>query len=158
MAYRISRNAEASIIQFLETELASAWSGIAVEKSFARIYEIKLPSICVRCRDSIHTKAELGSNSTTREISVLIDIFASDDGMRLDLKDFLIEKLKHGIPYYLYEIENGQIKSKTLNGRLTTLEMTESPINFDTEKSELDSRDRYRHLITLRLSRGKIEV
>jgi len=162
MAYRISRNAEASIIQFLETELASAWSKVTIEKTFARVYEIDLPAgsaiICVRCGDAIHSKAELGSNSTTREIHVLLDIFSTSDGQRLDLKDFLIEKLKHGIPYYDYTIANGAIQSKTLNGRLITLEMDESPVNFDTDKSELDIRDRYRHLIDLRLSRGKVEV
>ena len=160
--YRVSRNIEASIIQFLETELVSSWSNISVVKAFAQVDDTDLSQgkgvICVRCGDSIHTKAELGSNSTSREIHVLLDLFCTSDGQRLDLKDFLIEKLKHGIPYYEYTIVNGAIQTKTLNGRLTTLEMDESVLNFDTDKNELEIQNRYRHLITLRLSRGKIEV
>ena len=160
--YRISRNTEASIIQFLETELSSSWSNVSVIKTYAELDKIGLSPgkaiVMVRCGDTIHTKAELGSGSTIREIHVLIDLFCTNDGQRLDLKDFLIKKLKHGIPYYEYTIAAGAIQSKTLNGRLTTLEMDESVLNFDTDKNELEIQDRYRHLITLRLNRGKIEV
>jgi len=156
--YRISRNIEASIIQYLESELIGSWSDVNIEKTFSRVYNIDLPVICIRCGITSHDPAEIGGNSTVRTPSVLIDIFAKSDGQRLDLKDFLIEKLKSGCTYYDYTITNGQITSKVANGRIRITNIDDTPIDFDIEKSKLDVHDRYRHLLTLTCSLGRIEV
>lgn len=155
--YRQSRCIEASLIDFIQSKLTDSWSGINVTKTFSRVYEIGIPAICVRCGVTEHEKVEIGSDSTKRNPQVLIDIFANSDGLRLDLKDFLISELKGGCPYYLYEIENGAVKTKTLNGRIRVLRIDDDPINFDTEKNTLDNIDKYRHLITLSISLGKVE-
>lgn len=156
--YRISRNIEASFIDFLKPLLQIDWGFDRVEKSFARIKNIELPSVCIRVGDTTHDKVEIGDNATTREILVLIDIFATDDGLRLDLKDYIIEKVKNGLTYYEYEIENGQVKIKTQSGRIRILDIIETPINLTTEKSTLDVHDRFRHLLTLTVSLGKVEL
>ena len=158
MGYRISRNLEATIIQFIEQALIDgSWSGINVEKAFARIYTLETPAICVRVSDTTHDKAELGTEATVRTPLVLIDIFAHDDGQRLDLKDFLISKLKKGMPYYEYEITNGTISGKTQNGRIRVLTISDTLVNLNVDKSSLDPHDRYRHLLSLSLSLGKLE-
>lgn len=156
--YRPSRNIEASIIQYIEAELVGDWSNVSVEKSFARIYEIELDSICVRCGVTAHEKAEIGADSTTRTPQVLIDIFAHEDGIRLDLKDWLIEKLKGGMPYYIYTIVGGEIQSKVQDGRITVLSIDDIPVNFDADRDTLDVHDRHRHALTLGISLGKIET
>lgn len=156
-AYRISRNIEGSIIQYIADEISGEWSDIHVEKTFSRIYDLELPGICIRCGVTEHEKVEIGADSTVRSPQVLIDIFATSDGQRLDIKDFLIDILKSGFPYYEYTISNGTIQSKTENGRIRVLDITDTPINFDSDKEGLDPHDRYRHLLTLTVSLGRVE-
>jgi hypothetical protein len=156
--YRISRNIEASIIDYIKDELFNGgFRNINVEKTFARVYSIQLPTICVRLSDTTHTKVELGTETTFRTPLILIDIFATDDGLRLDLKDFLISKLKSGMNYYEYTISVGQVANKNQNGRIRVLTISDTPVNFDIDKSRLDEHDRYRHLLTLSISLGKVE-
>lgn len=156
--YRYSRNIEASFIDYLKPLLQTDWGFDRVEKGFGEIYKIELPSICVRVRDAIHSKVQIGDDSTTREVPVVIDIFATDDGLKLDLKDYLIEKLKNGLEYYEYEIENSQVKNKVQNGRIRVLTIGETPIDFDTNKENLDLHDRFRYLLTLTISLGRVEA
>ena len=156
--YRESRNYEASVIHFIESKLVEAnWTGITVLKTFAKVYEISLPSICVRLGDTVHTKVELGSDSTYREPQILIDIFAENDGQRLDLKDFLVSIFKSGLVFNEYTITNGVISDTAPTGRIRVLEISDTPLNFNTDKSDLDAKDRYRHLISLDVSTGKVE-
>jgi hypothetical protein len=156
--YRISRNIEASLIQYIEEELVTAnLTNVSVEKTFARVYDINLPSICVRIEDTEHNSAEIGDTTTYRIPTVLIDIFATSDGNRLDLKDFLVSVLKKGFNYYEYTIANGQIQTKTQNGRVSVITIDDTIVNLNTDKNSLDVHDRYRHLLGLTLSTGKVE-
>jgi len=163
-SYRRTRNIESSIIQFLEDNVNNNWGNVVVEKTFTRVYGIpfsekeKTACICVRVGTTEHENVEIGGNSTRREVQVLLDIFASNDGQRLDLKDYIIEKIKSGLPYYEYTVSNGQIASKTQNGRIKVLDIDDSPLNFDVEKSSLDVHDRYRHLLTLTVRIGQVEI
>ena len=156
--YRHSRNIEASIIDYLKVEFQEDWSSDRVEMTFARIYEIELPSICVRVGTTIHEKVEIGGDATRRTPQVLIDIFATGDGQREDIKDWLITKIKNGFIYYEYEIEARVVKTKTANGRIRVLDIYDVPLNFTTDKEKLDPHDRYRHLLTLSVSLGKVEA
>ncbi len=158
MAYRISRNFEASIIQFIKTQLSGSWTGVSVEKTFAKVYDIDLPVICVRCGNTAHRHAQIGDDSTVRTATILIDIFGTSSGLSLDLKDFLIEKLKGGLVYYEYTIVSGQIDTKTANGRIRVLTMEDVPVDFEIEKSKLEPHDRHRWLITLDVSLGQVEA
>lgn len=156
--YRTSRSFEASIIDYIRDELNGNWSGISVEKTFAKIYTISVPSVCVRLGTTTHEKVEIGTNATLRLPLIWIDLFCKEDGQRLDLKDFLIEILKNGIPYYEYTVTNGQVTNKTLTGRINIINIDDTPIDFDTQKNLLDVHDRHRHLLTLEVSLGKVEA
>ena len=156
--YRTSRNIEASIIDYIKEELASAgWPNIAIEKTFARV-KANITTIVVRVGNTDHSRAEVGGTSTFREPLVLIDIFATDDGLRLDLKDFLISVLKGGIPFYTYVINNGAVQNKTANGRLNVINIGDTIVNLGVDKDNLDKIDRYRHLLTLTINSSKLEV
>ena len=166
MAYRISRNIEASFIDFLKeiTSLAQVgWKNLVVEKTFKRIYGLQIEenkqiaAICVRALTNIHHKAEVGTNATWREVTVMLDIFATSDGQREDLKDFLIEYIKHGIPYYQYVVQGETVPIKSLAGRLRILKIEDNPVNFNVDKNQLQVADRYRHILAVTVSTGKIE-
>ncbi len=160
MPYRTSRNFEASIIDFVNEKLdetGSGWSNINVEKTFSKVSSDNLPVICIRCGVTEHTKVEIGGTSTYRTANILFDIFATSDGMRLDLKDWLIANIKAGITYYNYTIVNGVVNSKVADGQINVIDIEDTPIDFDTDKEKLEIADRYRHLITLSVSLEKVE-
>jgi len=158
MAYRETRNILASIVDALKTNFAADWSSVSCEKSFARIYEISLPAVCVRIGTTGHPKAEIGSNSTIRKPQLLIDVFAEhSDGQKEDLCDYIVSKIKDGFLYYNYVITDGAVESKTLYGKISVKSIEVTPINFDDDKNELDVHDRYRALITCEISTGKYE-
>jgi len=163
--YRISRNLEASVIQYIEAELVSAnWTNITVAKSFKKIYEIpintfqKQGAICVRLSETVHDKVQIGDDSTVRKPNILIDVFATSDGQRLDLKDILVSIFKGGFPYYEYETDKKNITKKTLNGRIRVVKIDDTEVNLGVDKSLLEVYDRFRHLIGISCNCGKIEV
>ena len=158
MAYRETRNIEASIIDYLKTELASAWSGVSVEKSFSQVYDATLPVVCVRLGPTSHNAVEIGTNSLVRSSQLLIDTFAENDGQKLDLTDFLVTKLKNSIDYYEYVIEHGTVKTKTKSGKIRINRPIEVTfINFNEDKDQLDAHDKFRSLITVEVTIGKVE-
>jgi hypothetical protein len=163
--YRPSRNIEASLIDYITERFEEEnWSDISVEKSFKRAYTIAMNMndgeavVCVRTSSTNRKTFEIGTNSLLRSQLVLIDIFATNDGQRLDLVDFIIDELKAGCPYCEYQTEGNTKTSKIQNGRIRITNMDDSPVNFNTNKSDLDLQDRYRHLITLTISLGKAEA
>lgn len=156
--YRISRNIEASIIDFIKTNVDADWTNINVIKGFSKANDLETPIIAIRCGVTAHEKVEIGSTSIKRIPQVLIDIFGTSDGNRLDLKDYIIEKIKGGLTYYDYEIENGTVKTKVEAGRISVGDIDDTPINFDIDKDKLNERDKFRHLLTISISLGKVEA
>lgn len=156
-SYRPSRNIEASIYKYLETEFNTHWSSVNLTKAFSKVNTIELPVVCIKLRDTDYEYVELGDTLIRRLPVIMIDVFASSDGQRLDLKDFIINKMKSGCPYNEYEITSGEISKTTNVGRITIINMNDSEINFNTDKAELDVYDRYRHRINLTVSTGKVE-
>ena len=151
--YRKSRSIEASIIDFLTTHFNADWTGVSIEKSFSRVYSINLPVVCVRANNTRHDKAEIGGNSTIREVQILIDIFCTSDGQKEDFCDYIVEKIKGGCIYYDFVIKNGAVKSKTANGRIRFTSIEVTPLDFDSD----NVHDRFRALITLITTLGRIE-
>jgi len=161
--YRISRNLEASIIDFVKESLEASpysWEDINIIKGFNKVYELELPTVAIRAENTIYTKVEIGSNNFTRTVQVFVDIFADSDGLRLDLKDAIIEILKNGLVYYEYTITKGgkvATSSSQANGRIRIIKIDDTPLNFAIEKSKLETHDKFRHLLTLSVNIGKVE-
>ena len=157
--YRISRNIEASIIDRIEEVLtACSFTGVTVLKTFAQVYQEAKPIICVRVGDTLYPKVEIGTPSVVRDVEVFIDIFADNDGQRLDLKDCLTEYLKRNIDYYEYTITNGAVSGQVLSGRLRVSNLTDTLVNANTNKNDLDDYDKYRSLISMTVDLGQSEV
>jgi hypothetical protein len=162
--YRTSRNLEASIIDFIKEKLTEAnWSNINVEKTFSRIYGLQMDenketaAICVRASDTSRKRIEVGSDLMLRSELILIDIFATSDGQRLDLVDFLVGVLIKGMPYYEYQTDKSNVMTKIQNGQIRFLTMDDKPVNLNMDKSSLEVQDRYRHLISATVSLGRVE-
>lgn len=156
--YRPTRNIEASIITKLQTDFNTDWSGVTVEKSFNRVYDIALPVVCVRVGVTSHEFVEIGTDSTWRKPQLLIGVFADNEGQKLDLVDYIVSKIKSGFVYYDHVITSGVIDSQTANGRIRVTSIDVSHINFEEDKDNLDKHDRHRALITCDISTGKVET
>jgi len=148
MSYRISRNIEASLIDRITTDLAAdGWSGLRIEKSFAEVYKGTLPCICINALEIRPEKLEIGNKRNLKYFTVNIRIFATSDGQRLDLSDWLLDKLEDDTDYYSYTITGGVVSAKVLTGRIVITRF------FDDRKELinteiLEKEDRYRHLLS----------
>ncbi len=148
--YRLSRNCEASLIDYITAQLITdGWNGIRTEKSFSEIYKGSLPCICINLLDRPDRRRELGSDTLTKSVNIEIRIFATSDGQRLDLADWMIENLMSGINFYEYTIVNGVVDTKTLKGRLNFLEITTNRKDLRVTDN-VAKEDRYRQLISFR--------
>lgn len=160
--YRIDRNIIKSVLKKITTLMESEYPTATVVKSFKEVSSTSLPCICVRSGMEAHRKVEIGNNSTMRKKTVLLDIFATSDGERSDIKDYLIDNLKSGFPYYEYVISSSGrtvvVYSETQNGRLTIESIEDTPINFENDRDTVAEIDRYRHLLTLIVSTNNVEV
>lgn len=148
MAYRISRNIEASLIDRITANLITdSWTGIRVEKSFAEVYKGTLPCIVVNALEIRPEHLEVGSKTYLKYFTVNIRIFATNDGQRLDLSDWLLDKLEDDTDYYAYTITGGIVSARVLTGRIVItriLDNRKELINTEI----LEKEDRYRSLLS----------
>jgi len=148
MAYRISRNTEASLIDRITADLATdGWTGIRVEKSFSEVYKGTLPCIVVNVLEINPVTLEVGGKNKIKYFTVNIRIFATSDGQRLDLSDWMLDKLLDDTNYYSYTITNGVVSAKVLTGRIVLTRWFENRKEL-TNTEGLQKEDRYRHLLS----------
>ena len=84
MAYRLSRNLEASLIDYFRSALTTdGWTGIACEKSLKQS-EIKLPAIVIYCSNTDAELIEIGSGDYIKYHTITIRVFGKDEGSRED--------------------------------------------------------------------------
>ena len=157
MAYRISRNIEASLIDRITTNLTTdGWKNIRIEKSFAEVYEGSLPCILINALEIRPEKLEIGSKTNLKYFTVNIKIFATSDGQRLDLSDWFLEKLEDDTDYYVYTITDGEVSSKVLTGKIILTNWFENRKEL-TNTEILEKEDRYRHLLSFEIIVAKRE-
>jgi hypothetical protein len=147
MAYRITRNIEASIIDMITANLVTdSWTGIRTEKSFSEVYKGTLPCIVVNALEIRPQKLEIGSKTNIKNFTVNIRVFALNDGQRLDLSDWLFDELEDDVNYYTYTINSG-VATKVLAGRIVVTRFFENRKEL-VNTSDLEKEDRYRHLLS----------
>ena len=149
--FREARNIQLSLIYYLETALASSWSGISVFKVFKEVYEknVSLPIVCVDLAVTSSQRKELGDTELRNTYLLNIYIFAQSDGQRLDIADTIKDAIKDDWVHYDHSKASGNNVDlvRTANGR-------DHVYNFVTdEKIELldtfDNKDKYRHMISI---------
>ena len=147
--YRITRNIEASLIDYISKELVTdGWENIRTEKSFANVYQEETPCILVNAVDNRLQKKEIGNYKYLRFFVVNIRIFAINDGQRLDLSDWLFEKLEsQDISYNEYTIKDGQVVDKVNSGNICIWRFLDNRKEL-VNTENLEKMDRYRHLLS----------
>jgi len=149
--FRTARNVELSTLEFLETQINASWTGITTVKTFNQAYskETDLPIVCVRLLDQTSTRLEIGSDTLDNRYGIIIDIFATSDGQRIDLADFILNELKDGWVYYTYSQQSGnkEVLDTTSAGRCRVMSF------IDNRRLDLggaiDKKDRHRHTMTI---------
>lgn len=148
--FRESRDIELSCIYYLETCFNADWTGITVVKSFTNAYDATLPVVCVELNSTDNIWKEIGSTSLYNDYTINIDIFAKSNGQRLDLADYIIEKIKEGFTYYDHSQTSGapETLTRTANGRVFLHRfLSNYKLDFGTEG--VDQWDRFRHFISI---------
>ena len=148
-AFRTSRNVEISTLQFLETQLEAAWDNLEVVKSFNQAYDknVNPPIVAVYLERTNDKRREIGSTALSPTYAIAIDVFATSDGQRIDLADFIVDKLKDGWVYNSYAHQSGspQTLVATADGRISVISFdNNSPIRFG---GNVEAKDRFRHSI-----------
>jgi hypothetical protein len=154
--FQPTRNIEASLVDYLQTEIDKSWSNISVIVGFEEAYSEAMPIVAVFAQNTNYDPIEIGNTTLQRNVLINVNIFATGEGQRLDLKDYIVKELYSGCPYYKYTISNGSIESKTEYGNMTFLNISDRPINADNLASQ-DAHDRHRHEITFNVELSKIE-
>ena len=151
--FSVTRNIELSLLEYLETEIEGGWSGINIVKGFTQAYKEDLPVVAARLLRTGSTRKEIGNYDLRNVYTFAVDIFATSDGMRLDLSDFVMSKLKLGFPYYEFSKDSGNNQDlvKLQNGRVNILEFLENTrVEFGTD---VETHDRFRHYISFNVRR-----
>jgi len=158
-AYRQSRNIEQSLREYITDNLNADWTSptIACELGYRNISGNDLPIVLIRLSDTIHERVEVGTISTRRLPLVLIDIYTGNDGLRLDLKDYLITKLKGQVVYKEYTVTNN-VSVGVASGTMMITSIEDTPVDFDTDKNELSVVDAHRHLLSLSINLQRVEA
>ena len=108
-----------------------------------------LPCILVNVVSPNPNKLEIGSKTWLKNFEIDIRIFTTSDGLRLDLSDWLLDKLENDIDYFVYAIGEGEVSAKTLSGKIVIRTIIRSEKEL-TNIGNLEKEDRYRHIISFR--------
>ena len=145
--FRESRNAELSVIYYLEDAIGTDWTGITVVKRFTDAYKSPLPVVAISLTETYNNRKEIGANTLLNDYTITVDIFAKSDGQRIDLADYIMDKLKDGCVYYTHSQTAG-VLSRTADGRL---HINRFSLNHKVDLGDegVDVYDRFRHFIQL---------
>lgn len=150
--FREFRNVELSLISYLRDQINGSWSGITTVKTFKQATEASLPVVCIRLLNTNPIPKEIGTTTRMNQFGLVIDIFAKNDGQRLDLASFITDQLNEGFVYYEHTKDSGaETLSTVANGRVRLLDYTQNTrLDFG---EDVDTHDKHRHVISVTLQR-----
>jgi hypothetical protein len=146
-----------SIYDYISSQLTADGLSWNLAYGFKDVYTTTLPVICIRTNTKTFNPVEIGSVQTTKDYSVYLDIFASNEDEKNNIKDWLSDVLQSGCDYFTYIInDSGVAVATSTSYKIVTLNITEVAINLDTDKSNLDEHDRYRFRLNLNVTTGEV--
>lgn len=149
--FQTFRNIELSLLYYLETNLNTDWPGTTVIKTFKDAYhrDTSLPIVCVRLDDTASRKREVGSTTLDHEHLLIVDLFAKSAGQRLDMANYITDKLALGWVHYDHSNASGGTLDRTANGRdMVTSFITNQRLDVG---ESVDTKDKFRHQISIRV-------
>ena len=151
MAIRESRNVELSTLYYLETEFAANWTGVNIVKSFALVEQTDTPVVCIENESKTHVTREIGDTALNHTHVIIINIFADSSAQRMDLADFVLDKIRTGYTYYQWSYDEDKNYEKVAESYLrlkAVITDTKLP-QFDT----MHKKERFRHELSFTVSR-----
>lgn len=155
LAWSETKNLEYSLSKFLEEQL----DGIQVYNKFGTLKDIsftvgkaesdewQLPNINFYV-DSVNSpRLEIGSNKRENAYTIIIDIRALDDGMRVDIAGLLSEILNDGWPFTEYTPTGDSNPVETVSGYVGLDWLTNQRVDLGPD---VDLIDKFRHRLSFR--------
>ena len=148
--FRESRNVELSLLFYLDTNLAIDWPGTTLAKTFHQVFakDVDLPVVLVRLADVDSTRREVGSSTLENRYLMIVDVFARSDAQRLDMADYIKDKIKEGWIHYDHSHASGD---KTTLTRVANRRdwVTEFVSDSRVDAGEtVDTKDKFRQTIS----------
>ena len=133
MTWRLYRNIENSLKDFLDIEIsndsltAEDGSSIVVRVGRKEDDNWTLPCISLYVESETLERFEIGSNKRDDRQLIIIDIYATNEGERLDLAKWLIDTINDGWRYYTYSYNSSNPESPTkVAGGWTSVDFLEN--------------------------------
>lgn len=153
MEWRAKRNIENSILKYIRDNINTDWSNVNTGLSFD-YNSNKLPFIAIRTDSATHRKLELGNTILRTVDLVIIDIYSTGDGQRLDLAEYLLDILRSGFQYYIWAPNPSDKDNPLITAHCWVYVSIVGDIKIDLGESA-SVCDKFRHRITLELERNK---
>jgi len=154
MGYRQFRNLEASLIDFLTDAFEdSEWEAFRVEKNFANVYKPNrtFPCFLVEVGDvNPMPTLEVGNYKHIQYFNISIRIYATSDGLREDLANWLFGILESTtIDYYEYTIQSGDVPHNDWAGSIIITQFTKHAREL-ANTTNVSTEDKFRHIISFK--------
>ncbi len=141
------RNVELSTIFYIETQLSSGWTGINVVKGYPNFPKQTLPCVAIRMNNILNPRREIGSRVTEDIYNFVIDIFATSDGQKLDIAQYLTTLITlNNWTFYTWSRGSGDTMDKSQNGKVVYLDMLQNAPVLHTD--DVDTYERFRHVLS----------
>lgn len=141
------RNVELSTIYFLETQINADWTGISTIKAKKNGVAVDPPVVTVKVISVFPKLKEIGSRTLENTYNIVVDIYASSDGQKLDLAQYIESKIILDWTYYIHSQESGNpgVLNRVSNGKVSWQNFTQhTSLDFvDT----VDKADRFRYVL-----------
>lgn len=141
------RNVELSTIYYLETQINSDWDGISTIKAKRNALAIDPPIVAVKVVSVFNKLKEIGSRTLDNTYNIIVDIYATSDGQKLDLAQYIESKVILDWTYYIHSQESGNpgVLARVPSGKVAWQSFTQhTSLDFvDT----VDKPDRFRYVL-----------
>ena len=144
--FRLSRNLELSTKYYLETQINTDWTGVNTILSFKEAYDVAPPTVCVRLNSTIFGRKEVGATTLFDTYGFIIDIFARSHPQRLDLADYIEDKIKGSWTHYTHTTSGGVLTRTDSGSKIFLKTITEN--NRVEIFDNPERQDRFRHIIS----------
>ena len=154
LAWQLYRNLENSLKDFLDQKI--------IDDSVTDINDVNVPVRVGRKNDDNWTlpcislyvesetleRFEIGSNNRDDRQLIIIDIYATNEGERLDLAKWLSTTINNGWRYYSYtpNIATPESPTKVAGGLVNVDFLTNTRVNLGQNTDEIDA---HRHRVTI---------
>lgn len=156
MAWRFYRNLENSFKDFLESEISTDeikdinGDSVTVEVGRKEDNNWSLPCIRGYFESENSERLEIGTNNRLETYLFMIEIYATNEGERLDLAKWVKDTINDGFRYYTYSYNSEDPESPTkVSGNWVHLDfLTNNRVALSGNVDEIDA---HRHRISVNL-------